>query len=74
MAYAYQTENTQSKLFFAQSEKFGNDIFMQAKFKNGEPCNEWVDITWKEAADETLLMGAGLIEMGIEKGDRIVLK
>ncbi len=69
MAYAYQTEDTQSKLFFAQYEKFGNDIFMRAKLKNGEPCNEWIDITWKEAAEEALLMGAGLIEMGIEKGD-----
>jgi len=69
VAHAYQTEDTQSELFFALCEKFGNDIFMRAKLKNGEPCNEWVDITWEKAADEALLMGAGLIEMGIEKGD-----
>jgi long-chain acyl-CoA synthetase len=69
MVYAYQSEDTQSGLFFSQAERFGSDVFMLAKLNNGEPCDEWVDITWKEAALEVQLMGAGLIKMGIEKND-----
>jgi len=71
MGYAYQKEDTQSGLFFSQAERFGNDVFMREKLNNGEPCDEWVDITWKEAAKEVKFMGAGLIEMGIQKKDCI---
>lgn len=71
MSYAYQTEDTQSGLFFIQAERFGSDVFMRAKLKNGAPCSEWVDTTWEMAAREARFMGAGLIAMGIEKNDRI---
>jgi len=71
MIFAYQQEDTQSGLFFRQAEKFGDDVFMRAKIKNGGPCDEWTDITWGEAAEEARCMGAGLIEMGIRKNDPI---
>lgn len=73
MAYAYQAEDTQCGLFFTQAGRFETDVFMRAKLKNGEPCREWMDITWGEAARDTALLGAGLIEMGISKNDRIGL-
>jgi len=71
MVFAYQQEDTQSGLFFRQAEIFGDDVFMRAKFKDGLPCVEWTDITWRKAAEEARYLGAGLIEMGIQKDDRI---
>ncbi len=73
MTYSYQTEETQCGLFFTQAQRFENDVFMRAKLKNGEPCPEWTDITWQQAAREARHLGAGLIEMGIVKNDRIGL-
>jgi len=71
MAYPFETEDTQVGLFFKQAEKLENDVFMRAKFKNGLPCDDRTDITWKKAAEEASCLGAGLIGKGIEKGDRI---
>ncbi len=73
MAFAYQQENTQSGLFFRQAETFADDAFMRAKIKDGLPCSEWTETTWREAADQAQGLGAGLIERGIQKGDRIGL-
>ena len=67
MAYTYQTEDTQCGLFFSQARHFENDVFMRAKMKKGEPCPQWTDITWGQAAREAGLLGAGLIESGISK-------
>ncbi len=71
MAFAYQQEDTQSGLFFRQAENFSNDVFMRAKIKDGISCDEWIDTTWGKAAQEARCMGAGLIEMGIGKNDRV---
>jgi long-chain acyl-CoA synthetase len=71
MAFAYQQEDSQSGLFFRQSENFGDDVFMTGKFKNGMPCDNRRIITWRKAAEETRCLGAGLIRKGIEKEDRI---
>ena len=71
MTFAYQQEDTQSGLFFAQAERFGDDTFMRAKFQNGRPCDTWTDISWKKAAEQARWLGAGLIEKGIDKNDRI---
>jgi long-chain acyl-CoA synthetase len=71
MAFAYQQVETQSGLFFRQAETFGDDAFMRAKFKDGLPCHQWTEITWWKAAEEAHSLGAGLIGMGIQKGDRI---
>ncbi len=73
MEHNYQRENSLSGLFFAQAEKFGDDVFMRAKLKDGLPCDEWVDTTWNQAADEARNMGAGLIELGVEKDDRVAI-
>ncbi|MBU0995124.1 MAG: long-chain fatty acid--CoA ligase [Proteobacteria bacterium] len=69
MTYAYQTENSQSGLFFTLAGKYKNDCFMRAKLKNGEPCHEWIDISWSQAAKEARHLGSGLIGLGIEKTD-----
>ena len=71
MTFAYQQAKTQSGLFFAQAERFGDDTFMRAKFQNGRPCDTWTDISWKKAAEQARWLGAGLIEKGIDKNDRI---
>jgi len=73
MAFLYETESSQVGLFFALAEKFGDDVFMSSKFKNGEPCNEWVDISWKKAAENIRVFGSGLIDMGIMKNDRVAI-
>ena len=73
MAFAYQQEDTQSGLFFRQAQRFGDDVFMRAKLKDGLPCGQWTDISWRKAAEAVRCLGAGLIGMGIEKEDRIGL-
>ena len=71
MSYAYQTEKTVNGLFFAQAEKYKDDVFLRSKFRRGLPGKQWVDMTWNEIAREVRRMGAGLIELGVEKDDRI---
>ncbi len=71
MDFAYQQENSQSGLFFKQAETFGDDTFMRAKIKDGLPCSEWTDVSWRKAAEEARCLGAGLIMKGIQKNDRI---
>lgn len=71
MAFAYQREDTQSGLFFRQAETFGDHVFMRAKLKGGLPCDQWMEITWRESAEKARRLGAGLIKKGIEKDDRI---
>lgn len=73
MEFNYQKENSLSGLFFAQVEKYGDDVFMRAKLKDGIPCDEWVDITWNEAAAQVRNMGAGLIELEVNKDDRVAI-
>jgi len=71
MAYLHETASSQVSLFFSLAEKYGDDVFMCAKFDKGEPSKNWVNITWKQTAEEIRHMGAGLIAMGIQPGDRI---
>ncbi len=73
MAHAYQTEKTLSSLFFKQAEKFANDQFLFGKFEKGIPKDKWVGMSWREVAEEVRNAGAGLIEMGISKGDRAAI-
>lgn len=73
MSYPHETENSQVGVNFALAEKYGDETFMCAKFKDGEPCEEWVEISWRDAADQIKKFGAGLIEMGINKNDRIAI-
>lgn len=73
MSYPHETVNSQVGVNFALADKYGDETFMCAKFKNGEPCEEWVEISWKDAAGQIKKFGAGLIEMGINKNDRVAI-
>lgn len=73
MAYNYQIENSLSALFFAQAAKYQDDVFLRSKLRRGLPSNDWVDLTWNDVAREVRLMGAGLIELGVKKNDRVAI-
>jgi len=73
MAHVFQTEKTLSGLFFAQAEKFSKDPFLFGKFENGVAVERWVGLSWSQVAEEVKNLGAGLIELGINKGDRIAI-
>lgn len=73
MPYAYQTQTSQSELFFAQAAIFADDVFMKAKMKNGLPASDWVGITWAEAAETARQAGAGLIRKGIDPKMRVAV-
>ncbi|MEQ8664701.1 MAG: long-chain fatty acid--CoA ligase [Rhodospirillales bacterium] len=55
-------------MFFAQAERFGARPFLFHK-QDGI----YVGTTWKEAADRSLRLAAGLSRLGVGPGDRIVL-
>ena len=73
MAFNYQTEITTSGLFFAQAAKYKHDMFLRAKLRGGLPSDEWIDMTWGEVVREIRRMGSGLIELGVEKTDRVAI-
>ena len=73
MPYAYETEKTLVGLFFAQVEKYKNDMFLWSKLRDGVPTEKWVGLTWNDVAKEVTSMGAGMIEMGLRKGDRVAI-
>ena len=73
MDYAFQTEKTLSGLFFAQAERFKDREFLYGKFAKGAPADKWVAMTWREVADEVRNAAAGLIDLGIKKGDRVAI-
>ncbi len=73
MTHAYLTARSLSELFFTQAEKYKDDVFMRAKLEGGLPSKEWKITTWGEAADQARNLGAGLVELGIVKGDRVAI-
>ena len=73
MAHAFQTEKTLSGLFFTQAEKYKDDLVLFGKFEKGMPVERWVGMLWSEVADQVRQLGAGLIELGINQGDRIAI-
>ncbi len=73
MAYPHETACSQVSLFFELSEKYGDDVFMCAKFKNGLPSESWESVSWKQTAEQVRRMGAGLIALGVRPGDRIAI-
>jgi len=73
MEYAFQTEKTLSGLFFAQAQRHQDQEFLYGKFEKGVSADKWVAMTWREAAAEVKNAGAGLIDLGIKKGDRIAI-
>jgi len=71
--HAYLAQDNLSALFFSQAQKFGDDVFMLAKLENGLPADNWMETTWRQAADQARKMGAGLIGLGVQKGDRVAI-
>jgi len=71
MRFAYQQEDSLPGLFFKQAEMLAEDVFMRSRFKDGMPDEKWHDITWQKAANQAVFLGAGLIEHGVRKGDRV---
>ena len=62
-----QTETTVTHLF-KQAESRG-DVAAIAYKKDGT----WHDITWKEYADDVRQAAAGLVSMGVGKGDPVCI-
>ena len=73
MTHAYQTEKTLSALFFKQAEKFSDDLFLFGKFEKGAATQKWIGMSWGKASDQVRKIGAGLIELGLNKGDRAAI-
>jgi len=73
MSFAYQTEKTTCGLFFTQAAKYQDKPFIYAKFRRGVPCDEWVEMSWDDVAREVRRVGAGLIDLGVKRGDRVAI-
>ncbi|MHA1598851.1 MAG: AMP-dependent synthetase/ligase [Alphaproteobacteria bacterium] len=67
MSLAEQHQNLVS-MFFERVEEKGEAPFLWAK-KNGQ----YRALTWREVAVQVSEMARGLIELGVERGDRVVL-
>ncbi|MFZ1981235.1 MAG: long-chain fatty acid--CoA ligase [Smithella sp.] len=71
---AYRTD-TLCGIFHNQALRYGDQVeFLRAKFdKNGNPSNQWHSRTWKETRDEIICLAKGLMILGLNKGDRVVI-
>ena len=59
---------TITKFFEESVKKFGDNIYMWEK-SNGQ----YIGTTYKEIHEKVQLFGAGLMSLGVKKGDRIGL-
>jgi len=73
LEHPYKTEKNLSALFFRQADRYGKDTFMWAKIKDGRPAEKWEPVSWMEAAEQVSEFAAGLIELGLQKGDRVAI-
>ena len=62
-------------IFHNQALRYGDQVeLLRAKFdKNGNPSSQWHSRTWKETRDEAIALAKGLMVLGLNKGDRIVI-
>ena len=62
-------------IFHNQAFRYGDQVeLLRAKFdQNGNPSNQWHSRTWKETRDEVIALAKGLMLLGLNKGDRIVI-
>ena len=58
--------------FFAAVERFGDGIAMRRRTAGAEAA-EWVDIDWDEFGKVVRQVGAALISLGVEKGDKVAI-
>jgi len=59
---------TLTELFNAQAERLGDRVFLREKIGK-----VWLDHSWNEVADEAGRLRTGLLELGLEYGDRIAI-
>ncbi len=59
---------TLAELFSAQAQRLGDRVFLRDK--SGKA---WRDHSWKEIADEAGRLRAGLLALGLKRGDRIAI-
>jgi long-chain acyl-CoA synthetase len=59
---------TLAELFNAQAERLGDRVFLRDK-----TGKNWRDHSWNDVADEAGRLRAGLLGMGLERGDRIAI-
>ena len=55
-------------MFLARASEKGDQPFLWAK-----PDNAWQPISWREAARQVTALDEGLMRMGLEPGDRVML-
>jgi long-chain acyl-CoA synthetase len=66
---AHSTQSTTiADMFGLAVEKYGDHVL--ARYKQGDG---WVDVTYREAGEIVSEVGRGLIDLGIEPGDRVSL-
>ncbi len=72
MAYS---NDTLCGIFHNQAERYGDKcVFLMGKFDiQGDPAAAWRSITWREAQDEVMDLAAGLLVLGLHKGDRAAI-
>ncbi|MGC9027695.1 MAG: AMP-dependent synthetase/ligase [bacterium] len=68
-------DDTLCGMFQNQANRYGDRyVFLMGKFdKEGRPTNTWRSITWKEAQDEVMDFAAGLMVLGLKKGERVAV-
>ncbi|HTQ23349.1 MAG TPA: long-chain fatty acid--CoA ligase [Candidatus Binataceae bacterium] len=59
---------TLSELFTAQAERLGDRAFVREKTGKA-----WRDHSWNDVADEAARLRSGLLELGLERGDRLAI-
>ncbi len=59
---------TLAELFVAQAERLGDRAFLRDKTGHA-----WRNHSWSDLADEAARLRAGLLNLGLERGDRIAI-
>ncbi|HVB79651.1 MAG TPA: long-chain fatty acid--CoA ligase [Candidatus Binataceae bacterium] len=59
---------TLAELFSAQAQRLGDRVFLRDKTGKA-----WRDHSWNDVADEAARLRAGLLGLGLERGDRIAI-
>jgi len=62
-------------IFHNQALRFGDQrVFLRSRNTlGGTPSNEYRALTWRQVRDETISLARGLIALGVEHGERVVI-
>ena len=62
-------------IFHNQAIRYGDQVeLLRAKFDiDGNPSSQWHSRTWKQTRDEAMDLAKGLMVLGVNKGDRVVM-